>query len=311
MPHLLLYFLALVCLSTAPNLAKLNQMPAEVLGFWRLTLAAFILMIYQVFYKKQKLWPTHHSSSKWIITSGFFFFLHLWTYKFAAKHTLVSLTMILFATNPIWTALFNIYAFKEKITARMLASFCMAFIGIFLLAKDQIKFSTENNLGNLSAFLSAGFYALYLITGKKARATISNLNFASLQYSVCAFLFFIATVLSAIFSKTNFIINLTQGYSQTSWLSILALVAFPTLLGHFLFTHVMSQMNLAIMTCGKLIEPVLASFMAYFLFQEKLGPITYVAFSCTSLAILNLFWPQIKNNLLSIALKFNFRRSDF
>jgi hypothetical protein len=38
----------------------------------------------------------------------------------------------------------------------------------------------------------------------------------------------------------------------------------------------------------------LASFIAYFLFQEKLSPATYVAFVFTSIAILNLFWPQIK-----------------
>lgn len=285
MPHLLIYFFALICLSTASSWAKLNQMPAEVLGFWRLSIAALILITYQLVYKRQKLLQ-NSKSMRWIIASGFFFFLHLWTYKYAAKHTLVSLMMILFATNPIWTAVFNIYAFKEKITFRMWTSFFIAFIGIYLLVQDQLKFSSENSLGNLSALVTAIFYAIYLITGKKARMNISNLNFACLQYAFCAILFLIASV----FTKSELI----GDYSQISWVSVLGLVLIPTLLGHFLFTHIMSHMNLAVMTCGKLIEPVLATIMAYFLFQEKLTAMTAVAFVFTSIAILNLFWPQIK-----------------
>ncbi len=288
MPHLLLYFLALACLSTASSWAKLNQMPVEVLGFWRLALAAAILITYQIFFKKQKL-IQNAKNMRWIIASGFFFFLHLWTYKYAAKHTLVSLMMILFATNPIWTAIFNIYAFKEKITARMWVSFLIAFFGIYILVQDQLKFSQENNLGNFSALITAVFYAIYLITGKKARMNISNLNFASLQYSVCALFFGLA----CLFANSNPVAS----YSQISWISVLGLVFIPTLLGHFLFTQVMSHMNLAVMTCGKLIEPVLATILAYFLFQEKITSTTLIAFVFTSIAILNLFWPELRSKL--------------
>jgi drug/metabolite transporter (DMT)-like permease len=286
MPHLLLYFLALACLSTAPNWAKLNQMPAEVLGFWRLTIAASLLVIYQVFYKKQAL-KQSKASLKWIVISGVLFFLHLWTYKYAAKHTLVSITMILFATTPLWTAIFNIFAFKERIQARTLVSFFIAFLGVFLLAKDQFNSASQNSTGNLSALISAVLCALYLITGKKARLHVSNLNFASLQYSVCAFCFLVATL----FTQADFF----EGYTQISWYSVLGLVALPTLLGHFLFSYLMQHMNLAVMTCGKLIEPVLASLTAVLLFQENITAMTFVAFTLTSLAILNLFWPQIKH----------------
>ena len=56
----------------------------------------------------------------------------------------------------------------------------------------------------------------------------------------------------------------------------------------------MNYMNLAVMTCGKLIEPVIASIIAFLVFNETLDSATYVAFACTAIAILNLFWPQIK-----------------
>jgi drug/metabolite transporter (DMT)-like permease len=286
MLQLLLYFLALASLSTSPNWAKLNQMPPEVLGFWRLAIAAVALFLFQKIYKKQPL-IHNKSASKWILGSGFLFFLHLWTYKYAAKHTLVSLTVILFSTTPIWTAIFNVFAFREKITKRMIISFVIAFTGVFILSKDQLHYSAGQTLGNLSALVSALFCALYLVTSKKARQSVTNLNFAILQYGVCAVFFFLATLFTDA--------NLIKGTTMISWISVIGLVAVPTLLGHFLISSLMNKMNLAVMTCGKLIEPVMASVIAYYLFQEKLGAMTYLAFLCTSIAILNLFWPQISH----------------
>jgi drug/metabolite transporter (DMT)-like permease len=288
MLHLLLYFLALTSLSTASSWAKLSQMPPEVLGFWRLSLAAVILLTYQFVFIRQKFRPSKYEL-KWILISGFFFFLHLWTYKYAAKHTLISLTMILFATNPIWTAIGNVFAFKQKITIRMMSSFVIAFSGIFLLTYDQLQSSEQNTLGNISALISAVLFAIYLVTGKKARQTLPNVQFSSLQYVVCGFFF----LLASLFTQAPLI----TGYEIKSWASVAGLIFIPTLLGHFLFSGAMTRMNLAVMTCGKLIEPVFASFIAYFLFQEKLSPATYVAFVFTSIAILNLFWPKLSPHL--------------
>ncbi len=288
MPHLLLYLLALTSLSTASTWAKLSEMPPEILGFWRLSLAATVLYLFQKLFKKSEKIKIDTDTLKWVFLSGFFFFLHLWTYKYASKHTLISLTMILFATNPIWTALGNIVAFKEPITRRMILSFTIAFLGIILLTKDQINTSAEHTFGNISALVSAFLFAIYLISGKKARARIPNSHFAIVMYTVCGFFFLIASIMSGA--------PFVEGYSNISWLSVAGLIIVPTLLGHFLFTYVMSSMNLAIMTCGKLIEPVIASFIAYFVFQEELTTMTYVAFVLTSLAIVNLFWPQIRSS---------------
>ena len=294
MPHLLLYFLALTSLSTASSWAKLNQMPPEILGFWRLTCAALILFVFQKVFRKEKIIP-ELKTLKWVTLSGFFFFLHLWTYKYASKHTLISLTMILFATNPIWTALGNVVAFKEPITLRTSFSFLIAFIGIFLLTKDQFASASQNTLGNLSALASAFLFAIYLITGKKARLKMSNANYAVLQYGVCGFFFLITSLLTGH--------NFVEGYQTISWIAVAGLISVPTLLGHFLFSAVMNHMNLAVMTCGKLIEPIIASFLAYFLFQEEVSKMTYIAFILTSISILNLFWLQIKSSLKSQFIK--------
>lgn len=283
MVHIFLYFLALFSLSTAPNWAKLNHMPAEILGFYRL-LGATLIVILILLLKKQKLDLRLNKTLSWTLTSAFFFFLHLWSYKYAAKHTFVANLMILFATNPVWASIGGMLFFKERIKSRVILSYALAFTGTIILVFDNLKFAPENNMGNFIALASAFTYAAYMITSKKAREHSTNEQYALIQYSVTATCFLVISLIS----QANF-----SGYDSISWWSVLGLIALPTFLGHYSFTYLVKHMNLAFMTCGKLIEPVIASIIAYFLFSEKLGSLAYLAFALTGVSILTLFWPSL------------------
>lgn len=283
MLHISLYFLALVSLSTSPNWAKLNQMSSATLGFYRIAGAALLVFFYLMASGKLKK-IKFDQNFVWALTSGFFFFLHLWTYKYAAKHTLVSNTMILFATNPVWATLGGQLFFKENIKPRVIFSYMLALIGVFILVAQNLQLTPENHLGNVTALGSAFFYALYMLAGKKARLHLKNSDFSLILYSTCGLMFGIAVL------STNAPMT---GFSAISWWSVLGLILFPTFLGHMSFTFLVKHMNLSLMTCGKLIEPVLASILAYFLFAEHLGSNAVYAFILTGISVLILFWPSL------------------
>ena len=282
----MLYFLALLSLSTSANFAKLNQMPPEILGFWRLAIATALLVIYQLIKKNFQILSFNHKT-KWVFISGFFFFLHLWTYKYASKHTLVSNTMVLFATNPIWASVGGRLYFNEKIHRRVYLAYFIAFSGILYLVWSNLELSPEYTLGNCSALISALFYSAYMLTGKKARQTLTTQVYSTYQFMTCAFFF----LLTSLFSGADFV----QGYTSISWLTVVGLVILPTFLGHFILNHLVNKISLGILSCGKLMEPVLASIMAYFIFHESLTSSFYVPFGLTSVSVVILFWPQIKN----------------
>lgn len=283
MAHILLYFLALFSLSTSANWAKLNQMPVEILGFYRLGISALVVALWAFFLQRKK-WPKMNSKILWVILSGTFFFLHLWTYKFAAKSTSVANTMILFETNPIWATLGGILFFREKLTQRLIFCYLLALTGIAILFWHQIDFSSLTFKGDVSALFSGFFYATYMLTGKQARNFYDNTVYATIQYFICGLLFFIA----ALFTGREF-----TGYSSTSWVSVVGLVMMPTLLGHFTFTYLVKSMNLSLMSCGKLIEPIFASLLAYFIFREAIKPAAWVAFALTGCSVIVLFAPDI------------------
>ncbi len=284
MAHITLYFLAVFSLSTAPNWAKLSAMPAEIMGFWRLFFAFTILALFVVI-KKQKFTALKDKNIKWAVTSAFFFFLHLWSYKYAAKNTLVANMMILFASNPIWASLGGYLFFKEKLNLRIVSSYFIALAGIILLFSDSFAVSSEQNFGNMIALSSAFFYSAYMLTSKQARQTMDNTNYACVQYSVTAVCFLILSLIT----QSNFI-----NYGTVSWIALAGVVLISTLIGHLSFTYLVKHMNISLMTCGKLIEPVIASIIAYFVFSEKISQNAALSFSLIAFSVANLFLPQIK-----------------
>ncbi len=284
MAHITLYFLAVFSLSTAPNWAKLSAMPAEIMGFWRLFFAFTILALFVVI-KKQKFTALKDRNIKWAVTSAFFFFLHLWSYKYAAKNTLVANMMFLFASNPIWASLGGYLFFKEKLNLRIVGSYFIALAGIILLFSDSFAVSSEQSFGNMIALSSAFFYSAYMLTSKQARQTMDNTNYACVQYSVTAVCFLILSLVT----QSNFI-----NYGTVSWIALAGVVLISTLIGHLSFTYLVKHMNISLMTCGKLIEPVIASIIAYLVFSEKIGQNAALSFSLIAFSVANLFWPQIK-----------------
>jgi drug/metabolite transporter (DMT)-like permease len=289
MAHILIYLLALLALSTSPNWAKLNEMPPAILGFWRLFIAALILFGYLAYNKRLSHLKQHFKLSQntaWIVLSGFFFFLHLWTYKFASKNTLVSNTMILFATNPIWASIGGVLFFNEKFKLRVLVSYLLAFSALFFFLYHALRFAPDQKWGNWSALASALFYTIYMIAGKKARRFSENIDYSFLLYLVCAICFAIASI----FSGASFV-----GYSDISWIAVAGLVLIPTFLGHLTLTYLVKTMDLSILACGKLIEPILASLLAYFIFRETLMEGAWVAFLMMASSVIILFWPIRKH----------------
>lgn len=283
MLHTLLYFLALFCLSTSANWAKLSLMPVEVLGFWRLGLASLIIFAW-ILYKK-KAWPQLRDRNiSWVVASGLLFFLHLATYTFAAKNTTISNTVILFASNPVWASVGAILFFNEKLQRRVVLSYMLAFLGIYLLVHKQIHFDTATFHGDLSAILSAVFYAAYMLASKRARRHYDNTVFAFFQFFICALCFGLYVL------KTQ---ESLVGYNSISWVSVAGLILLPTFLGHLTLTYLVNYMNITIISCGKLIEPVIASIIAFFIFHETLKEESWLAFALTVISVIILFAPGL------------------
>lgn len=285
---LFLYFVSLVGLSLSPFLFRSAHAPIELVGFWRLVFSAIVLSPVLMYHREhpfQRVKPTlwaRKSLNVFVLLSALFFFAHMATYFYAMQTTRIANGMILYSTNPLWVALGNWLFFKQKLTARVLVSYALAMSGIVVLMQDSFGAGAGLLRGDASALLTAFLFAGYILTGKAARANTSNSTYAFFVYLVSGGLFGVYTLLNG----TPFL-----GWPSPMWLATAGLVVFPTLLGHALFTWLMKFMDINKMTCGKLLEPVIAAVLAAWMYGEDLSTRTVGAFLLTSLGVLLLFLP--------------------
>lgn len=280
---LALYFFALFTLSQSASLVRWAAAPPDVIGFWRLTLAALLLLPVAWHSRSlHELWAARRDRVPYVVLSAFFFFGHLWTFTYAAQNTRIAHAMILFASNPLWTSLGNKLFFKEHFGRRLLFSYVLALSGIVLLLRHSLSFETGLVTGDFVAILSAILFSGYILSGKKVRKTTSNFSYSFLMYAIAGALFGLSGALQGL--------NFTSWGSST-WIAIAALIAFPTFLGHALFSWLMKFMNINLMSCGKLLEPVLAALVAAVVFREPITVESQLAFVLTAAGVLFLFVP--------------------
>lgn len=280
--HVVLFLISITCLSVSGLWVRWAQASPELLGFWRLLLASVGLALWS-----QKSSPVREQWAKasgrtrmFAIGAGLLLFGHLWTYKFQAHHTRIANGMILFASNPLWTALLSITFFKDKLTWRLALAYILALSGIYILVSQQLRFEPETFVGDMVAVLSALFYSSYIVAGQQARRQLDYRGFTLILFPVAALSFLT--------------LGLTRGLpmipdSPRVWIAVAGLAVFSTLLGHGLFVYLLRYMNINMMSCGKLLEPITAALAAWALFDENITPVAVIAFTLTAIGVLLLF----------------------
>jgi len=296
MLHYAIYILSIFSLSQSAVLIKLSGIPPETLGFWRLIGASLLLLGFRAYKDSAKyIVADILNNGKWVVITGVFFYLHLWSYSYSAQNTSVAHCMILFALNPLFTAVGAKFAFNEPLKKNVAFSYMFAFTGLYFLLRSRLSLGLDSWHGEASALASGALYSIYALFSKQSRKKMNNWNFSIGIYFVCA-LCFLATSTTL---HTPLI-----GYSSEAWMALLGTILIPTFLGHALFSYLMNYLNINWMSCGKLLEPTISALAAFLVFKEVVTTDTVLAFFFTSAAVLFLFFRwEFKNNRFQILLR--------
>ncbi len=258
--------------------------------------ASILLLSFRVYKDSAKvIFADILNNKKWVILTGVFFYLHLWSYSYSAQTTSVAHCMILFALNPLFTAVGAKIAFNEPLEKNVAFSYVFALAGLYFLVRSRLNLGLDSWHGEAAALTSGVLYSVYALFSKQSRKKMNNWNFGIGIYFVCA-LCFLATTMTM---HTPMV-----GYSNEAWLALLGTIIIPTFLGHSLFSYLMNYLNINWMSCGKLLEPTISALAAFIVFKEVVNADTVLAFFFTSAAVLFLFFRwEIKDNRFQILLR--------
>jgi drug/metabolite transporter (DMT)-like permease len=282
---LVLFFMALFFLSQSSNWVRWSQSPIEVLGFWRLAVACALLLCWNArrLYLGSRWVGVSRRSLFFALSAGILLFAHLWTYKYQAHHTRIANGMILFAANPLFTALASTLFFREKLTPRLILAYLLSLSGIYYLVSHQLRFEPATLDGDLVALLSGALYSAYLLASQQARRELQNFEFSMIHFAMAAVCFL---GLGA-FREVPMMPTTPQ-----AWGAIVGLAVFSTILGHGLFSYLLQHMNINILSCGKLLEPAMAAVAAWLLFGEEINQTMVVSFALTAIGVVVLLWKK-------------------
>lgn len=177
------------------------------------------------------------------------------------NHMDVGIASTILFVYPVFVALIMAIVFHERINTLTIISITLALFGIFLLYDGGTE-GTVSSYGIFLVILSSLSYAIYMVAVNKSR--LSQLS--SLKLTFYALLFG-----SSIFViRLGFLTDLTPISTSLSWLCIIALGIFPTIVSLVAMTIAIHDIGSTPTAILGALEPVTALIFGVAIFGEQL-----------------------------------------
>ncbi|HKP85982.1 MAG TPA: DMT family transporter [Blastocatellia bacterium] len=253
-------FAVLALASSSIFIAKLERVPALVIAFYRMALAAAFLTPAAITLKRRELSSFGRRDLALLALGGFFLAVHFGAWITSLKYIPIATSVVLVNSHPLFVVIASYFFLGEKPVARGLAGTAMGLAGMAVISKDALSDLQLAIKGDGLAIVGALAVVGYFIVGRKARARISLLGYATPLYAVCS-AFLLVMVLATR--------SPLYPYTATEWVYFVALAIVPTILGHTVFNWALKHVRPSTISLAFLCEPVVASVLAFFVLGQR------------------------------------------
>ena len=263
-PYLIL-LIGVLAVSTASTLIRFAQadgVPSLVIAASRLSIAALILTPFALRGHADQLRRLSRRDLALALGAGALLAVHFASWITSLEYVSVLVSVVLVTTNPLWVALLSPLLLGERLKRRTLLSIGVAFVGGILISLTDASGAGPGRaplLGSALSITGAIAAALYLIIGRRLRATLSLTPYIWLVYGAAAIVMLIVVAVSGL--------PLT-GFPPQTYLWLLLLGIVPQLIGHSSFNYALGHVSAAYVSLVTLGEPIGSAILAYFLLGE-------------------------------------------
>ena len=261
----LILFIAMFSVSTSPIIARLLvDISAVSVSFWRMFIGGILLWIISlipVFNQK----PLSSKNRIKTQIAGMLLGFHFYFFFSAVKMTTIANATFLGTIAPLFTILIEIFWLKRKISKHIIITLFIILSGSSIIVMDDFNFSNSYTLGNIYAVICSMLLGVGFIISENVRQTESTISFSRTLYISAAFTLFILSIIinQPIFNYT------IMNYQNMLGLLILGVV--PTMFGHNSLYYAVKHISPSVIASVPLGEPIIASILAFFIFDEPLS----------------------------------------
>ncbi len=200
-----------------------------------------------------------------MVAIGLVLSFHFSMWVTSLELTTVASSVILVTAHPILVGSISHFVLKDRLSRLNFIGIFVAIAGIFVLTWGDFTggaLTSDMALGDVLAFLAGLCAGIYLLGGRKMRASISVLTYAFLVYLFCTIFLLIQCLIT---STTIFPMPANE-----YWL-FLAMALIPGILGHTLYNWSLKHVTATIVSVSLLGEPIGASILALLILREMPG----------------------------------------
>lgn len=273
--NVLLLLLSVFSASTAVIMIKASTVHPVLLASLRLFVAALILtplFIRDLRKHRAAYTPDHLKAS---VVPGVVLAIHLMSWVVGARMTPTANASLIVNLVALAMPFFLLWLADEPLTRNEIVATVIALSAVAVVTVADLNLSADYFVGDLIAFGSMLFYALYMALGRRNRHHPTVWLYLVPLYAVAAVT---SMGVALVF------VNPIQPYSGQDVLLILGLGIIPTVVGHSLVNYAMKHFRGQIVSIINMGQFVFAGLMAYLLWGEVPAPTFFVAAVLLALA---------------------------
>ncbi len=257
-----IFFLGLVCTTSAPIFMRLSEIGPVATGAWRMTLAVPFLILLLKFERSDRTDKLDRTDFGLLCLAGLFFAGDLALWNSSVILTSVASASFLANCAPVFVVLGSWLLFREKIKKMFMAGLAVSVIGSGIMMSESLDMSVRNFTGDFLSVAAAAFYAAYILAVARSRKRASTMMLMVISSAACAIaLWIMAFMLEPALWPTT-----ARGWWVVIGTALLTQVAGQTLIALSL-GYVSANFSALIL----LLQPVVPTLAAWLLFNESLS----------------------------------------
>ena len=247
-------------ISIFPILVKMNLTPPVVSAFYRMAIAAAVLVPFVLLTGKLK--KTTRKLTLYSILCGVIFGLDVGVWNVAIQGSTATQATLLTNLSPIWVGIGAFFFLKDKPTRNFWIGTVIAIFGMVLLVGFRTFINLDFNFAFGFAILSGMLYAVYMLLSKNILNEIDVWNFMTIS---------LLSSMIALGALSYFLGEPFGGYSQLGWITLVIQGLICQLAAWLLISYATKHMRATRVSVSLLGQAVLAAILASVFLQEAIS----------------------------------------
>ena len=252
--------IGIVCISIFPILVKLSLSPGVISAFYRMAIAAALLVPFTILTGKLKI-----PSLKILfltVLCGAIFAADVAVWNIAIQESTATQATLLTNLSPVWVGVGAFFFLRNKPTLNFWIGTAIAIFGMITLVGFRFFVELNFDLAFVFAILSGVFYAIYMLLSKDVLYKVEVLPFITIStLSSAVFLATLSCILGEPFS----------GFSNVGWFVLVVQGVVCQLLAWLLLGYATKHMRATRVSVSLLGQAVLTTILAWLFIGEEVN----------------------------------------